>query len=250
MRPRCQKSLTVVALHGNGGGAFRFARVLPYVPLDIHFQAVTLPGFAAHPADAGLRTMSDYAFYLRDLIVSAPRPRVLLGHGIGGSIVLEFAQHFPGEMDGMILHAPVGARLETRLFPRLMALPGARALGQRLMASRLMRPLFTRLLFTQPVPPDDLHRFFDAYRQCAVFAHMFKLITPQWFRSLRPVKVASVLLWGGRERVLSVEQACDYDHLLPENQLTIVPHWDHFPMLEQPEDYAQKVVDIARRLIR
>ncbi len=250
MQSHWRKPFTVVALHGNGGGAFRFARILPHLPPDVHFQAVTLPGFAAQPADAALRTMRDYACYLRDAVVAEPRPRVLLGHGIGGSIALEFAQHFPGEIDGMILHAPVGARLETRFFPRLMALPGARALGQRLIASPLMRPFFTRLFFTQPIPSDDLERFFDGYRQCAVFAQMFALITPAWFHALSPVKVPSILLWGRRERVLSVKHARDYDHVLPDNELHIVSHWDHFPMLEQPEDYARTVVDLARRLIR
>ncbi|MCI0526848.1 MAG: hypothetical protein L0Y56_05270 [Nitrospira sp.] len=41
-----RSELTLIALHGNGGGAFRFERVKPYVPKDVDFQALTLPGFA------------------------------------------------------------------------------------------------------------------------------------------------------------------------------------------------------------
>src|SRR6185503_7883020 len=140
--PDAPMVLTLIALPGNGGGGFRFERVRPYLPANLRFRAITLPGFAGLPANPTLRSLADYARYLRNSLAAEPRPLILLGHGIGGSLALEFAQHFAAEIDGLILHAPVGARLESRLFPRLMALSGARKLGQRLFSARLARPLF------------------------------------------------------------------------------------------------------------
>ena len=242
--------LTIVALHGNGGGAFRFERVKPYLPADMRFRPVTLPGFATLPRNPALQSLGDYAAYLRDLITSEPRPLVLLGHGIGGSVALEFARHFATDIDGLILHAPVGTRLESRLFPRLMALPGARAWGQWLFSARLTQPLFKRLLFSHPVPPDYLDRFFDEYRHCTVFGQMFDLITPAWFNSLKPVNLPAALLWGERERVLTVDQLNDYRSLLSHHIIRTVPGWDHFPMIEQPEEYAVEVVELARELVK
>ena len=96
-----------------------------------------------------------------------------------------------------------------------MAVPGARALGQRLFASRLLRPIFRRLLFSRAVPPAYLDRFFEEYRQCSVFSQMFDLITPAWFQGLRPTELPSALLWGEAERLLSVDQVDDYRALLP-----------------------------------
>src|SRR5262249_29810909 len=110
---------TMIALHGNGGGAFRFERLLPFIPANIRFQAVTLPGFARVPPDPQLTSLAAYAGHLKTLLAPEPRPLVLLGHGIGGSIALEFAQGNEGRLDGLILHAPVGARLDSRRFPRL-----------------------------------------------------------------------------------------------------------------------------------
>lgn len=149
-RPR--RTLTIVALHGNGGGAFRFDRVKPYMPNEVSFRAVTLPGFADVPRDPTLETMRDYAEDLYRLIAAEVRPLILLGHGIGGSITLEFGQHFASAVDGLILQAPVGARLASRFFPKLMALPGARRIGRRLFSARLAHPFFRRLLFSEPVP--------------------------------------------------------------------------------------------------
>lgn len=245
-------AFTLIALHGNGGGGFRFARIAPYLPPEVRFRAVTLPGFADTPPDPALRTLTDYADYVARLAAAEPAPVILLGTGIGGSIILDLIQRHAASVSGVILHAPVGTRLESRRFPWLMALPGARSLGQWLFSAAFVRPLWKRLLFVDSsrIPPGDLNRFFDEYRQCRVFGQMFDIITPAWFSRLRPVDVPAALLWGERERVLKVDQVADYQRLLPRSTVRIVPGWDHFPMLEQPADYAREIVTLAKGLLQ
>jgi pimeloyl-ACP methyl ester carboxylesterase len=113
-------------------------------------------------------------------------------------------------------------------------------------ASPLTRPLFRRLLFEQPeaIPPDYMRRFFDEYRRCSVFAQMFAIIDAAWFASLQPVEVPAALLWGEKERVLSVDQLDDYKALLPDHVVRTVPEWDHFPMIEQPAAYTREVLTL------
>ncbi len=191
-----------------------------------------------------MQTLTDYAQVVYQAIQQNCAP-LLPGTGIGGSIALEVAPHYPHPLAGLILHAPVGTRLDSRLFPRLMELPGMRRLGQRLFAARITRPLFRRLLFSHPLPPEVVNRFFDEYHQCQVFGQMFDLITADWFARLRPVDVPAALLWGKRERVLSVAQLEDYKALLPRHIIRTVPDWDHFPMLEQPAAFAREIVVLA-----
>lgn len=244
------RAITLLAVHGNGGGAHRFARVEPLMPPDVRLVAVTLPGFAAVPADPSLRTLADFADYLGTLLAAIPRPRIVLGHGIGGSMALELVRRRSDALDGLILHAPVGTRLDRRIFPRLMALPGARRLGQRLFASRTLRPVFRRLLFSRTVPAAYLDRFFEEYRQCSVFGSMFDVIAPEWFHRLQPVRLPSALLWGEDERLLSVDHVADYQALLPDAVVRLVPGWGHFPMIERPDEYATEVSALARTVVR
>jgi hypothetical protein len=77
---------------------------------------------------------------------------------------------------------------------------------------------------------------------------MFELITAEWFAGLKPVTLPSVLLWGARERVLRLDQAAEFRAKLPAATMEIVNDWDHFPMVEQPEAYAQKLIQLASRL--
>lgn len=242
---------TIVAIHGNGGGAFRFARVEPFFTeaSPVGFVALTLPGFGGTPRDSQCLRLSDYAARIHEFVTRIDAPRILLGHGIGGSLVLEYLQHYAPSVAGVILHAPVGARLDTRWFPRLMSSEITRELGKRMLSAALLRPLWTRLFFSQPVPDEFLNRFFAEYGTCEAFGQMFELITAEWFAGLKPITLPAVLLWGARERVLHLDQAADFRAKLPAATMEIVNDWDHFPMIEQPEAYAQKLVQLISRLI-
>jgi len=242
---------SLIAIHGNGGGGFRFERLKPFIPSSVNFLAPTLPGFAEVKRDPNLKTLKDYAFKLREMIASQAKPMILLGTGIGGSIALEFLQHFEREVQGLILHAPVGTRLNQRLFPKLMKPVFVRRFGQWLFSSTLARPLFKPLLFQSPeqIPADYLKKFFDEYRRCEAFAEMFDIINDAWFKSLRPSNIPAVLLWGEKERVLTPDQAHDYQTLLPNSIIKLVPNWNHFPMIEQPEAFAREVISLSKKLL-
>lgn len=238
--------ITVVAVHGNGGGGFRFARARDHVPGDVRFEAITLPGFGGRPADPALRDLPDYAEQLWREIEHLPRPLVVLGHGIGGSIALDMVQRHP--VDGLILHAPVGTRLDRRWFPRLMRPEAVRRLIQWGISSRLTRPVVGRRFFGSSVPDDYVARFLDEYGRADSFSQMFDIITSDWWEGLHPVDLPAVMLWGSRDRVLGADQLADYRELLPRAATDVVPGWGHFPMVDDPETYATVIVEWARRL--
>ncbi|MDH3300006.1 MAG: alpha/beta hydrolase [Acidimicrobiia bacterium] len=246
-------SVRIVGVHGNGGGASRFARMAAHVPDDVELHAVTLPGFSTVPRDPALRTLADYADRLGEMLdagVEAAGHTVLLGHGIGGSIALDLVSRRPDLVDGLILHAPVGASLDTRLFPRIMSSPTVRALVKRVISSPLPRPLLRRVFFPQGAPKDILDRFFDEYRHCAAFGDMFELINRPWFDGVQPIlDVPAVLLWGADDRVLRSGQADEFKVKVPGAETVVRDGWDHFPMIEQPGEYADEIVAMARRLV-
>ncbi|MEM8619070.1 MAG: alpha/beta fold hydrolase [Actinomycetota bacterium] len=239
--------ITLVAVHGNGGGGFRFARAVPFVDDDINFHAVTLPGFGGRPADRALRTLPDYAEQLWREIEDLPRPLVVLGHGIGGSIALDMVQRH--DVDGVILHAPVGTRLERRWFPRLMRPEPVRALIKWGISSKVTRPIIGRRFFSSSVPTDYRNRFLDEYGRAEAFSQMFDVITPQWWDELDSVDIPALMLWGSDDRVLGADQVADYRALLPRTWVDVVEGWGHFPMVEGPQEYAATVGEWARRLV-
>ena len=69
--------ITIVAIHGNGGGGFRFSRLAEHLPEDVRLEAVTLPGFGGRPADSSLVSVADYADFLWGELADLPQhPRL------------------------------------------------------------------------------------------------------------------------------------------------------------------------------
>ena len=243
---------TIVAVHGNGGGSTRFDRVAAHFPTTVDFVAIDLPGFNGVPVDPSLRDVAGYADRLAELIDEhrTSGPMVVLGHGIGGSIALDLASRRPDTMDALILHAPVGADLDTRLFPKLMSTKPVRELIRRMIAARPLRPLWRRLFFPIGAPRDDTDTFFEGYRTCGSFGQMFEIIHADWFAALEPVAGLPVtLLWGEHDRVLKSGQTEAIAAKAPHANRVIESGWDHFPMLEQPEEYARVIARLADDLV-
>jgi pimeloyl-ACP methyl ester carboxylesterase len=228
----------------------RFELLAPHVPPEVHWRSVTLPGFQGVPDRSDLTSMHAYGAVLAELVEKAAttQPVVLLGHGIGGSIALEMVQRHASLIDGLILHAPVGANLDTRLFPRVMKRPIVRRLAKTIISSPLPRPLLRRAFFDAKVDRAYLDRFFNEYKRCNAFSRMFDIITQPWFDGLSPVTIPTVLLWGSGDRVLDASQRTAFDRVLPNSRTVSIEGWDHFPMIEQPEEYAINVVRLAREL--
>lgn len=239
--------VAIVAVHGNGGGAQRFALLGDHLPADVALHAPNLPGFGGRPL-GDVDGIDGLADALAVEVAAAPRPRVLLGHGIGGSVALELLARDVDLVDGLILHAPVGTRLDTRWFPKVMSTRLVRDLVQRTIASRALRPVLRRLLL-RDVDRAVADAFLAAYGDAEAFGAMFEWLTADWFEAL-PVfdGLAATILWGANDRVLDADQRGDYGRLLPGAHEVTVPGWGHFPMLDRPADYATTVAELARAL--
>lgn len=244
-----EPELAIIAIHGNGGGGFRFDRMHDFIPAGVELCCPTLPGFADTPRNLSLNCLSDYADVLNAIVENQrAKHKILLGHGIGGSIALDYLQRHARNVDGLILHAPVGALLDKRIFPRLLRLPGVALLGQRIFASPVFRTHFAKKLFVRTVPADFQDRFFGEYRNCSVFADMFEMINKEWFQALNPVLTPTTLLWGPKDNVLSDNQLEAFLRLLHQPQIVRPADWAHFPMCDMPDAYTATVVQLAREL--
>jgi pimeloyl-ACP methyl ester carboxylesterase len=240
--------LTVVAVHGNGGGAFRFS-LLPRPLADgVSLRAITLPGFEGVPLPAGQVTVATFADALAEELRAIDGDRVVLGHGIGGSIALDALGRHAGIAEGLILHAPVGARLDERLFPRIMSTPAVRSTVKWAIGAQLTRMIAGRLLF-RGTPAGFTDRFLAEYRRCEAFGAMFEILTAEWFDALEPIDLPAAVLWGEHDRVLGSDQATEIEALAPGADRVVVPGWGHFPMIDDPGDYATRIAELARGLV-
>lgn len=240
-------AVTIVAVHGNGGGAFRWDLLAKPLADDVELRGPSLPGFSGRPLPSGPVTMATFADALIDELESADETRILLGHGIGGALALDVAANQPALVDGLILHAPVAVNLDSRLFPKLMASMAVRKTAKATISSWPVRLAARRFAF-EGAPRPYAEQFFAEYGNAEAFEVMFDLLTAEWFESLPAITSPAVVLWGEKDRVLQVEQAEAVESRLPNSRRHIEPEWGHYPMIEKPVDYQRVLVELARAI--
>ena len=241
-------NFSITAIHGNGGGGFRFDLVRPLFPDNVNFHNPSLPGFDCNKKHTKKLTIKEYADWLADYISDIPRPNILMGHGLGGVFILEFLQKYSYLVDGVILHSIVGANLNKRIFPKLMKLPKVAFLIKNLIASPAFRPIISRKFFQNKIDSNYEKLFFEAFGKCEVFENMFQIINYSWFRSLSKIHLPTIFLWGEKDWILSPNEINELQSLFQNSSKLIISDWDHFPMIDKPESYVSEIMRIATDL--
>ena len=241
-------NFSITAIHGNGGGGFRFDLSKPLFPNNIKFYNPTLPGFDSSKTQTNKLTIKEYADWIADYLLDIPRPNILMGHGLGGVFLLEFLQKYAYLIDGVILHSIVGANLNKRIFPKLMKLPKAAFLIKSFIASPVFRPIISRKLFQTKIDSNYEKLFFEAFGKCGVFENMFQIINYSWFKSLSKVHLPTIFLWGEKDWILKPNEIRELQSLFPNSSKLIIPDWDHFPMIDKPESYVYQITRITTDL--
>lgn len=250
----------ILVLHGNGGSVTRFLQSIEYFAKhnpEINIIIPELPGFdnrllpeAANYWDVFLTAIytSIHSVETEDLI--------FYGHGIGGSILMELAARdyvFPNNKrvvpKKLILHSIIGASLDKRAFPLLMKPQWVRNTMQKLISAQWMRKIWIKRLFRKPerIPAAILDRFFDDYKNCGAFSLFFDLINIEWYNSVK-TKIDDrnmILLWGQQERILDIKYMGLWKSDFPNATIDIVKQWDHFPMMDETEDFCRKLTGLV-----
>lgn len=250
----------LLLLHGNGGASARFKPFLDLLqrggPAQLMAIVPELPGFEGRPLPEGEQNWQPFIHALQQTVEEAgPEDSwIFYGHGIGGSLLLEWASRgwplaggnsiTPGRV---ILHGCIGSSLEHRFFPKLMQPMAVRRLMQRLIAWPALQPVWERRLFLYPerIPASLRRQFFRDYKTCAAFSLFFDLITPEWYRSVQKLLQDEnfYFIWGEQERVVASRFLKYWHQDFPRSIFDVVPGWDHFPMLDQPEEFYEKITN-------
>ena len=169
----------LLLIHGNGGANARFQLVLEHARSqapDIRLHLPLLPGFEGRPLPDSSDTWALFMDALGQVVATAPEEEwILYGHGIGGSILLEWATRSWILPDGktfqpkqVIMHSIIGASLQARWFPKLMKWYPLRRFIHWLIYQPVLRKRWEKRLFLNPeaIPQSLRTQFFEDYRFC------------------------------------------------------------------------------------
>lgn len=262
-------------VHGLGGSSQNWSALMPLLDDVVDSEAVDLPGFGdSPPPDDGDYSITGHArAVIRYLDAAGRGPVHLFGNSMGGAVATRVAAVRPDLVRTLTLISPAlpEIRVQRTAMPTgLLALPGVAALFPRLTrewtAEEHVRGVMALCYGdTHRVSPkgyrdavEEMERrlrlpyFWDAMARSArgiVNAYTLGGQHNLW-RQAERVLAPTLLVYGGRDRLVSFRKAQRAARAFRESRLVTLPDAGHVAMMEYPETVATAFRDLLRDLDR
>jgi pimeloyl-ACP methyl ester carboxylesterase len=248
----------LVLIHGITSSSATWDRVVPRLARR---YAVLAPDLLGHGRSDKLRgdySVGAHANTVRDLLDAlGHRSATFVGHSLGGGVALQLAYQYPERVDRLVLVAPGGFGREVTVLLRAASLPGSGPV-LALVASRpvieagtLLAGALGRLGLRGSTDLEELGRacalLADAGSRRA-FVHTLRSVVDhegQRVNALDRIEVlegvASLIVWGERDRILPARQGERIHRQVPHTRLSIFKEAGHFPHRDDPARFARTV---------
>jgi len=260
----------VVYVHGLGGSATNFTDLAGLVATRVAGLAVDLPGFGRSEPERGFDyRLQSHATALGDFLAGLDRgPLHLVGNSMGGAVVLLVAARHPELVRTLTLISP--AMPDLRIDPRRTSDPRFALAFLPLVGGRVLRAIartsparrteqVLRLCFAEPSAVSAVRRaqaeeeFVERQGMewaLAALSRSAEGLVRSWLaprsRSLWTVAAGvdrpALVVWGTRDRLVSVRKAPRTAAALPRGKLLVLPRTGHVAQMERPETVARAML--------
>jgi len=225
---------SLIFIHGAGGSHLKWAPLMDHSINGFTHIAVDLMGHGASPGSPAADVQA-YAQSVHEFLTanSFPRPWILVGHSMGGSIALQTALTYPQSADGLVLIGS-GARMPVNPTMLEQLAQGAFDTGfLKIAYGRDFAPemLAAELQGLSQVPQAELHADFTACNNYDVAAQLDRINIPV------------LILVGDQDKMTPVKNSQYLQENVPGAIMHIIPASGHHLMLEKPDQTIAAIAD-------
>jgi pimeloyl-ACP methyl ester carboxylesterase len=225
---------SLLMVHGSGGCGAGFLPQLSGLGEHVNVVAIDLPGHGGTPGP-GLESIDAYAAWLGDFLEAGPVRPVLLGHSLGGAVVMTLALTRPHLMRGLIL-AGTGSRL--RVLPAILEgvladfAPTARLVVQTAYAPGADPRLVEQgVHIMQQVEPRVLWGDFTACDRFDIGERLKEITHP------------TLVLVGENDRLTPPKYSQRLAEAIAGSRLVVLPGAGHMAHVERHREFNQAVLE-------
>ncbi|MFN4949547.1 MAG: alpha/beta fold hydrolase [Bacteroidota bacterium] len=247
-------SVPLILLHGMSSSLNTWDSVVFYLANHRRVISLDLPGFGlTGPSPENTYNFDFYNKFIDSFTRKLQLTKfTLVGNSMGGSIAWNYALFNPAVVDKLVLIDAVG-------YPKR----GERgSLGFKIASTPVINNI---LLFTTPkalvrksletiyfdqyrVTDAQVERFHDmaireGNRAAALLIFKGSFGTSQFKGKIKEIKTPTLVLWGDKDNLISVENAYQFNQDIKGSKLEVYPNVGHVPMEEVPERVAKSILD-------
>jgi pimeloyl-ACP methyl ester carboxylesterase len=257
---RAQGEQTLVFVHGLSGSWPNWLEQLPVFAAEHRVVALDLPGFGHSPMPAEQISMSAYARLLDRLFDELQiDAAAVVGNSMGGFIGAELAIAFPQRVERLVLVSAAGISTfgdprTVRALPALRRLERVTAAGAAWVASKsdavALRPRLREATLALVVAhPSRLPAALAAEQIRGAgtpgFLPALEAVLDYDVRErLQEIACPTLIVWGDRDRLISVRDADVFAELIPDSRKVIFTDTGHMAMLERPAAFNALLGDL------
>jgi len=259
---RAGRGPLLVLLHGIAGTSATWDEVIPFLSRSHTVVAPDLLGHGDSGKPPGDYSLGAYANAVRDLLEALDLERgTLVGHSLGGGVALQFAYQFPERCERLVLVSSGGLGREVHALLRAAALPGAEIVlpwlcvigrhsvgrvvhalaGFGLRASADLEETWRG--FVSLEDPEARRAFLHTVRGIIDLGGQRVSASDRLYLA---ADLPTLILWGEEDPLIPVRHGMETHERIAGSRLEVFPGAGHFPHLDEPERFAETLLDFVR----
>jgi pimeloyl-ACP methyl ester carboxylesterase len=252
----------IVLIHGIVSSSETWEPVIGRLGRQFTVVAPDMLGHGRSSKPRGDYSLGAYASSVRDLLAALGHDRVtLVGHSLGGGVVMQFAYQFPERVERMALVSSGGLGRDVSLLLRSAGLPGAE-LVLPLLASEPLRDAagwMARSLGRVGLRPgNDLAGVAEGFGSLGDFGARRAFV--QTVRGIIDLggqrvdateklylagEIPMLLVWGEGDRIIPVAHGRAAAALMPGSRLEVFERAGHFPHRDDPARFTDALSEFV-----
>jgi pimeloyl-ACP methyl ester carboxylesterase len=246
----------LLLIHGITGSSAHWEPIMPLLAERFTVIAPDLLGHGESAKPRGDYSLGAFASGIRDLLIGLDiEAASVVGHSLGGGIAMQFAYQFPERCERLVLVSSGGLGQDVHPVLRAATLPGSELVLPLIAHEKLIevaaivpRALGKLGLRTGP----DIAEMARGYSSLsnaegrAAFIHTVRAVIDPTGQRINATdrlylasKMPSLIIWGGRDRIIPVEHAQPAHEGMPGSRLELFEDSGHFPHLDDPLRFAR-----------
>ena len=245
----------VVFIHGLGGCWQNWLENIPRLAQDRRCIAMDLPGFSGSQMPRNKLTVSGYGDTVVELgrRLNLEEPVDVIGNSMGGFVAAEIGISHADFVRKIVLCSAAGISITNLRRRPLLTVARMTAAATNFVIARResmvrrpgLRHALLAYVFRHPsrIDPDLAYHLMTGSGSPG-FVPALDALTDYDFRDrLDDVKVPVLLVWGREDNLVPVEDADEFERLIPDARKVILEDTGHVAMLERPETFNDLAVD-------